>query len=228
MNYPTRIGVVGGGQLGKMLTQSAKKLGFFVTIIDPTSQSPGGQVADRQIVADYKNEKAILELAKASDFITFEIELANDKVLYKILKKGKSVNPSPKTLGIIRDKLKQKEFLNKNKIPTSDFLEIKNHNDILNASKQFGYPLMLKARTDAYDGRGNFLVKNEKNIKDGLEKLKGRKLYVEKFVEFSKELAVMVARSTKGEIKVYPVVETIHKDNICDIVIAPAIISKKA
>lgn len=227
MNYPNRIGIVGGGQLGKMLTQSAKKLGFYVTVIDPTPQSPGGQVADRQIVADYKDSKAIQELSYVSDFITFEIELANDSALYKIMRKGKIVNPSPKTLNIIRDKLKQKDFLKKNSIPTAEFAEISSKKDIFDTIKAFGFPFMLKARTDAYDGRGNALIKNKKDIGKGIEKLKDRSLYIEKFVRFKKELAVMVARNMRGEIKTYPVTQTIHKDNICDTVIAPALISKR-
>lgn len=226
MNYPNRIGIVGGGQLGKMLTVAAKKLGFYVTIIDPTPQSPGGQVADKQIVADFKDEKAIIELSKNSDFITFEIELANDNILQKIVKKGKIVNPSPATLNIIRDKLKQKEFLKKNKILTAEFIKVSSIKDILKTAKMFHYPFLLKARTNAYDGRGNFVVNKKTDIEKGLEKLTGRKLYVERFVKFKKELAVMIAKNTKGEIKVYPVVQTIHKNNICDTVIAPAPITK--
>ena len=226
MNYPIRIGIVGGGQLGKMLTQSAKKLGFYVTVIDPTPQSPAGQVADRQIVADFRDSKAILELARYSDFITFEIELTNDKALLALMKKGTIINPAPSTLTIIRDKFRQKQFLLKNKIPTAKFLQVSSKANILKAGKLFGYPLMLKARRDAYDGRGNAIIKNEADIDRGLEKLKDKELYVEEFVLFSKELAVMVARSAKGEIISYPTVETIHKDNICDTVIAPAPIQK--
>lgn len=226
MNYPIRIGIVGGGQLGKMLTVAAKKLGFYVTVIDPTPGSPAGQVANRQIVADYKDEKAILRLAKISDFITFEIELANDKALNDLVKKGKQINPTPTTLSIIKDKLKQKEFLQKNNIPIAKFMEVNSREDILNAAEKFGYPLMLKARTDGYDGRGNFVINKTQDIEKGLDKLKGRELYVEKFINFKKEMAVMIARNIKGETAVYPVVETIHKDNICDTVIAPARISK--
>lgn len=227
MKFGNRIGIVGGGQLGKMLAQSSKKLGFYVTVIDPTENSPAGQVADRQIVADYKDSKAIIELSKTSDFITFEIELANDSALYKIMKKGKNVNPSPATLGIIRDKLKQKEFLKKNKIPTAKFVQASSRQDILNAAKMLNYPFLLKARTDAYDGRGNYVVKRKEDVEKGLKKLDDRELYVEKFVNFKKELAVMIARNIKGDIKTYPVVQTIHKDNICDTVIAPAPVSKK-
>lgn len=210
-----------------MLAFEAKKMGFYVAVVDPTENSPAGQIADFQIVGNFKNGKAIRKLAKMSDVITFEIELANDKVLKDLIKKGKKVHPSPKTLGIIRDKLKQKEFLKKSNIPTAEFIGVKSLEEIKEAGKKFGYPLLLKARTDAYDGRGNFFVRSAEDIKMGLEKLKGRPLYVEKFVPFVKELAVMAARSIKGEVKTYPVVETMHKNNICHIVIVPAPIDKK-
>lgn len=220
------IGIVGGGQLGRMLTIEAKKMGFHVIVTDPTPQSPAGQVADEQILAGYKDEKGIRELAQKSDFITFEIELANDKVLEELIDQGKSVNPNPKTLRIIRDKLKQKEFLKTRKIPTAEFVEVKTKEDIVNAGKDFGFPFLLKARTDAYDGRGNALISSAKDIERGMKKLEARELYVERFVPFVKELAIMVARSTTGEIKTYPVVETHHKNNICDTVIIPAPVEK--
>ncbi len=221
------IGIVGGGQLGKMLTIAAKKMGFFVAVVDPTPNSPAGQVADYQIVAGYNDEKAIRKLAKMSNFMTFEIELANSKVLDELSKKGLQINPNAKTLTIIKDKLLQKKFLKKAGIPVADFVQVETKKDILKAAKKFNYPFLLKARFDAYDGRGNHLVSSEQDIDTGLEKLRGRKLYVEKFIPFVKELAIMVARSTKGNIKAYPVVETVNKNNICHIVKAPASVSKK-
>ncbi len=223
-----RIGIVGGGQLGRMLGFAAKRLGYTVTVIDPTPNSPAGQVVDEQIVADYKDEKAIRELAKKADYMTFEIESANSDVLEDLTKKGLQVHPSAKTLGIIKDKLFQKQFLKKAGIPVAEFMAVETQADIEKAAKKFGYPVILKARFDAYDGRGNALVKNAKAIPAAIEKLAGRKLYVEKFVPFTKELAVMVARSTKGEIATYPVVETIHKNNICHMVLVPAPVPKPA
>lgn len=223
-----RIGIVGGGQLGRMLGFEAKKMGFTVTIIDATPNGPAGQVVDEQIVADIKDEKAIRKLAKQSDYLTFEVELANAEVLDDLSKQGIEVHPSAKTLKIIKDKFLQKQFLREAKLPTTDFIAVQNKADILQAAKQFGYPIILKARTDAYDGRGNALIKKSSEIAAGLQKLTGRELYVEKFVPFIKEIAVMVARSTKGEIATYPVVETIHKNNICHLVLAPAPISKAA
>lgn len=217
-----RIGIVGGGQLGRMITIEAKRLGFDVTVIDPTPHSPAAQVGANQIIADYNDEKAIKEIGKTCDFLTFEIELANASILNELEKKGLKINPSSKTLTMIKDKLEQKKFLKKVGIPVSDFLEVQTKADIEKAAERFGYPIVLKARFDAYDGRGNALIKSKNQIDKGLEKLQGRKLYVEKFVPFVKELAVMMARNSKGVIAAYPVVETVHKNNICHIVTAPA------
>lgn len=228
MIYPATIGIVGGGQLAKMLTLAAKKMGFIVIVTDPTPQSPAGQVADRQLVGGYKDEKVTRELAGLVDVITVDAEFINDKVLSEIEKSGKPVHPSPRTITIIKDKLKQKEFLRKNKISTAEFISVENISDIEKAIKKFGLPLLLKAREDAYDGKGNFIIRKKSDIDIGLKKLENRTLYVEKFVPFVKELAVMVARNLEGNIAVYPVVETIHVNNVCDTVIAPAVVSKKA
>ena len=222
-----RIGIVGGGQLGRMMTIPAKKLGFRVNIIDPTPNSPAGQIADHQIVADYKDEKAIRELGNISDFITFEIELANSDVLKELEKKGIKINPTAMTLEIIRDKLSQKKFLQSAGIPVADFAEVNTKKDIERAAEKFGYPILLKARFDAYDGRGNALIKNSSEINSAINKLHERKLYVEKFVPFVKELAIIAARSMNGEIVTYPVVETIHKNNILHYLLSPAPVDKK-
>lgn len=237
------IGIVGGGQLGRMLTNSAHDLGFKVIVIDPTKNSPAGLVADEQILADVKDENAIKKLAKSVDFLTFEVELANAAVLEELTKKGIKINPSAKTLSIIKDKLKQKQFLQNCKIPIADFIEVNSSEDIKKALKKFKLPVLLKARMDAYDGRGNALIKSEEQIDAALEKLTLRlnsgksqshpekqsdegSFYVEKFVPFIKECAVVVARSIKGEIITYPVVETVHKNNICIEVLSPAPFSK--
>jgi 5-(carboxyamino)imidazole ribonucleotide synthase len=197
-------------------------MGYYVTVIDPTPHSPAGQVVDKQIVADFTDEKAIRELAAQSDYLTFEIELSNATILDEISRMGVEVNPSAKTLTLIKDKLLQKQFLQKAKIPTAECRAIEMLADLELAAKEYGFPFLLKARFDAYDGRGNALIRSKADIRRGLEKLKGRLLYVEKYVPFIKELAVMVARSTTGEVKVYPVVETIHKNNICHTVLVPA------
>lgn len=222
----SRIGIVGGGQLARMLIFPAKQMGFHVTVLDPTQNSPAGQVADKHIVADLDDENAMQELAKHSDFITLEWELANPTLLEKIEKKGTSVNPSPKTLRMIKDKYQQKVFLQKAGIPVAPFA---NGDDIHIAGKKFGYPFLLKAKMGAYDGRGNYLIKNRREIQEGLAMLKGlerQEVYVEKFVPFEKELAIMVARNTREETKTFPLVQTVHKNNILYTVLAPAPVSK--
>lgn len=225
---PLTIGIVGGGQLGKMLSFAAKKMGFTVYVTDPTRDSPAGQVSDRQLLGGYKDEDTTRELALISDVVTIEAEFVNDEVLQKIADRGKTVHPAPKTIAIIKDKLRQKNFLKKNNIPTAQFEEVETNKDIEKVIEKFGLPLLLKARKDAYDGKGNFVIRRKADIEEGLKKLEGRKLYVEKFVPFTKELAVMVAKDTRGKTVLYPVVETIHVNSVCDTVMAPAKISKIA
>lgn len=217
-----RIGIIGGGQLGRMMAIEAKKLGFYVTITDPTKGCPAGQVADQEIVGGYSDAKSTKKLAQVSDFITVEIEHVNTDTLQELVNSGAHINPSPQTISLIKDKLRQKEFLKKNKIPTTDYKEVRNEKDIMNVAKKWGFPLILKAKHNAFDGRGNILLNKEKDITAALEKLKSREIYVEKFVSFKKELAITIARSVTNGILFYPVVETVHKKNICHIVKAPA------
>lgn len=218
-----RIGIVGGGQLGKMLAFEAKKMGFFVTILDPTPNSPAGQVADQQIIAEFNDEEAIIKVAKQSDFLTFEIENTNGQFLDELERKVScEINPSGKSWRLFQDKLAQKKLFQKAKLPQPKFIAVNSFSDFKKAVKKLHLPLLLKARFDAYDGRGNALIKAEKDIDKAWEKLKEKKVYVEEFIPFDKELAIMVARSNEGKIVTYPVVETVQKNNICHYVLAPA------
>ena len=223
-----RIGIIGGGQLGRLLAEAARPLGFHVSILDPTPKSPAGRVADLQIVADYKDSVAIEKLALQINYLTFEIELADSDVLDTLQKRGISVNPSGKTLSIIKDKFEQKKFLRARGIPVGDFIDVKDRSDIERAIEVFKYPVFLKARFDAYDGRGNALIEKPDDIESALRKLADRDLYVEQYVPFEKEIAVIAARGMDGTVMTYPVVQTIHKNNICHVVIAPAVIDNKS
>ncbi len=216
------IGIVGGGQLGRMLTDAAHKLGFKVAVLDPTPECPAASVADIHLMGSFKDKEKIIELAEMSDVITFEIESANAEALEELVQKGKAVHPSPKTLSIIKDKFEQKVFLREHGIAVADFAFIESENDCLKQAEIFGYPFLLKARFDAYDGRGNYVIRNKEDITPAFEKLKKSSLYAEKFIPFIKELAVVSARGMDGEIILFPVVETIHKNNICHIVRSPA------
>ena len=221
------IGIIGGGQLGKMMAQEAQKMGFFVTVLDPTDNCPAAPVVNEHIVADFNDEKAIVKVAKNSDFLTFEIENTNGEFLDDLEKKVKcKINPSGRSWRLFQDKLEQKKLFLKGKLSSPAFIAVKNFDGLQKAVKKLKLPVILKARFDSYDGRGNAVIKKENDIKKAWQKLKNKKLYLEKFVDFDKELAVMVARSSKGEIRAYPVVETIQKNNICHFVYAPAKIKK--
>ncbi|MEX2028654.1 MAG: 5-(carboxyamino)imidazole ribonucleotide synthase [Candidatus Curtissbacteria bacterium] len=221
------LGIIGGGQLGRMLSIAAKNLNFKTIVLDPTPQSPAGLVSDKQIIGDFKDPKQIHKLARIVDFLTFEIESANTKVLKDLVKEGITAQPPGETLEIIQDKLKQKQFLRLHNIPVPQFAPIKNKTDLRDQIKFLKYPVILKARFHAYDGRGNAVIKNETDIAKAFKKLGNRDLYLEKYIPLEKELAIQIARNNKGQIKSYPLVETIQKDNICHIVIAPAQISNK-
>jgi 5-(carboxyamino)imidazole ribonucleotide synthase len=222
------IGIIGGGQLGRMLTLAALPLGFKVVVLNPSPNSPAAQAGAQEIIADLYDAAAIKKLAKMADFITIEIEHLNAKVLEAINKLGKKVNPAPATIQMLQDKFLQKKFLDSHKIDVASFKELNNYDDAKTALEEFGGRMILKTRHGAYDGRGNYVIENEKDLMKALKKFKGRKLYAEELIPFKKELAVLVARDVFGNIKTYPVVETIHERNICQQVIAPANISSKA
>ena len=217
-----RIGIVGGGQLGRMLTEAAIPLGLEVTVIDPTPNAPAAQVGAKQIQAPLTDKKALAILGSETDVITFEIEHIDTDTLIDMANSGISVSPHPETLHMIKDKLGQKQFLRTIGIPVPDFQGISNPHDIISLAETVRFPLILKTRFGGYDGRGNAVIRDETELAAAFTKLKGKELYVEQYLPFEKELAIIVARNTKGDIVVYPVVETIHKNSICHMVLAPA------
>jgi 5-(carboxyamino)imidazole ribonucleotide synthase len=221
------LGIIGGGQLGMMLTEAAKKMPEYISeviVLDPSENCSAAQVGAKQIVADFKDEKAILELASKVDILTYEIESGNSDVL-KVAEAKTAINPSPETLRIIQDKFLQKSFLRQNNIPVTDFAEIKSLDDLRRRVTEFGFPVLLKARRDAYDGRGNYVIKSQDYIEKAYNHFSGRSLMLEKFVDFKMEVSVIAARNTKGQIATYPVVENIHENNILRMTIAPARVS---
>ena len=223
------LGIIGGGQLGMMLTEAAKKMKEHISdviVLDPTKNCPASKVGARQIVGDFKDKNAIVELSLQSDIITYEIESGDSEVLESI-NSGMTINPAPSTLRIIQDKYMQKKFLRENGLPVPDFVEINSFEDAKEKIKSFGYPVMLKARRDAYDGRGNFRIENPEEITQAYEQFSGRPMMLEKVVDFQMEVSVIAARNTNGQIATYPLVENIHEENILKLTIAPARVNKK-
>lgn len=242
-----KIGIIGGGQLGRMLSLAAKPLGYEVIILDPTENCPAAQVADKHIVASFKYKKPVLQLAEEVDYLTYEIESANTDALEEIYNSHTStgnvmIYPFPKSLEMIRDKFLQKELLKKYHIPVSDCKAINTRKDILDFAHSYSYPFMLKARLNAYDGRGNALITCAGDIDTALINLGASKssgssldkvfdfdfsnLYLEAHVNFVKELAIVAARDQNTNYLSYPIVETIQLNNICHFVTAPALVSK--
>jgi len=220
-----RLGIIGGGQLGMMITEAAQNLNdeiSEITVLDPTENCPAAQAGAKQIVGNFKDEIAILKLAEQSDIITYEIESGNTDVLSKL---KAEIEPSPSTLGIIQDKLSQKTFLSENGLPVSQFYEITSLDDLREKIKDLGLPVLLKSRRDAYDGRGNFKITSSNEIEKAYQHFDGKSLMVEKFVNFKMEVSVIAARNTKGDITTYPLVENIHENNILKMTIAPARVS---
>ena len=218
------LGIIGGGQLGMMLTEAAKKMPEHISkviVLDPNQNCSASLVGAEQIIADFKDRDAIIELSKKVDIITYEIESGDSDVL-KSVENNSQVSPSPETLKIIQDKLLQKKFLMDNNIPVPEFVEVNDINELKIGLEKFGFPALLKARRDAYDGKGNFKINSENEVEKAYDYFKGQKLMLEKFVSFKMEVSVIASRNTKGEIKTFPLVENIHEKNILRQTIAPA------
>jgi len=216
------IGIIGGGQLGRMLTLAAKPMGFDVIVLDPGENAPATHVGASQIVGGLYDKKALQQLVEQADYITAEIEHMDAAALQELERLQKPINPAPATIRLIQDKYKQKEFLRANGVAVADFVAIESEADAKKALNDFGGKMLLKTRHGAYDGRGNMVVKSPKDVKDAFKKFGDTPLYAEKFVPFTQEIAVMVARSTTSEVATYPVVQTIQQRNICLEVLAPA------
>ncbi|KAI8089884.1 phosphoribosylaminoimidazole carboxylase [Halteromyces radiatus] len=219
-----KVGILGGGQLGRMMVEAASRLNLEVVILDSPLDAPAKQIENTQahIAGAFNDEAKIRELASKVDVLTVEIEHVNATVLKSLETQGKAIHPSPSTVQIIQDKFTQKNHLTAHGIPVADYMETLDRPGVEAAANKFGYPFMLKSKTMAYDGKGNYVVKSEQDIGPAMDALKSTPLYAEKWAPFTKELAVMVVRRANGEVRSYPVVETIHKNSICHLVIAPA------
>ena len=239
------IGILGGGQLGRMLTEAASRLNIRVVTLDGAA-CPAKQINahSEHVNGSFADPKAIRQLATKCDVLTFEIEHVDTDVL-KDLSSGTGVRddsrsaqvevqPSWRTIWTIQDKYNQKLHLIRNGVAVADSRPVENSTikEVEEVAKDLGYPLMLKSRTEAYDGRGNYPIKSAREIPTALAKLKGRPLYAEKWANFTAELAVMIVKVEDDPVKstgewekatvAYPVVETIHEESICKLVYAPA------
>jgi len=220
------IGILGGGQLARMTALAAFRLGLRVHVLERTTGSPAGQVAHREVVGDPSDHDALLEFAAACDVVTLESEFVNEEHLAVAAAAGHRVLPRPHSVGLIQDKLTQKTTVSRAGVATPLFAPVADPDDARAFGRDHGYPFVIKRRRMGYDGYGNATIASEAHIDAGWEKITRQApdavIYAEAFVPFVKELAVMVARSLTGEVRVYPAVETIQHDHICHYVLAPA------
>jgi 5-(carboxyamino)imidazole ribonucleotide synthase len=227
VSNPPRIGIVGGGQLGKMLAMDAKRLGLKVNILDPSYDCPASSIADEHIVAGFNDRQGIMRLAEMSHVLTYEIELVDADVLKELEDKGYKVRHPSYVVKVTQDKYMQKFILSKHGIPTARFMLIDGN---LSDVSSLGYPLVIKVRKGGYDGRGNIVIRSKEDLeslrlKEFIRRYSSKDnigFYAEEYVNFVKEISVIVARAYDGSSVAYPVAENIHDDGILDTSIVPA------
>ena len=225
-----KIGIVGGGQLGKMMILEAKRLGFYVAVLDPTADCPAHSICDEHIIADFDKQGGYFELAKKVDVVTYEFEHINADALAILEDEGHLVYPSVKSLKTIQNKFTQKTVLQQHGLPVPRFERVSRVEDIHRLAGDFGFPVMLKAATGGYDGKGNALIRDGSEAQAAFERLGGgtRQLMVEEYIDFETEISVVACRGINGARVIYPVAENIHKNSILDTTIVPARISPEA
>jgi 5-(carboxyamino)imidazole ribonucleotide synthase len=212
-----KIGILGGGQLGRMLIQAGLDLNLDLRVLDPGINSPCKSIAAFD-VGNLNDYETIIEFGKKCDLITIEIESVNTDALKFLEKMGKKVYPQPHLIELIQDKRTQKQFFIDHKIPTADFVLVDNQDDI---RKNINFlPAVNKLAREGYDGKGVFVVKTEKDISNAFNALG----LLENLIDFEKEISVIVARNEKGETKSYPPVEMVfHPEaNLVEYLFSPA------
>lgn len=222
---PSTIGILGGGQLGRMLAQEANKMGYKVITLDPTPNCPCAQVCNGQITAEFNDKNAALNLAQRSDILTYEFENIPAEVVKYLEDQGFSIFPSSNVLEITQNRIKEKKFLKSIDVPTTDFKAVERYCDLREASLKIGLPAVLKTATGGYDGKGQIVLRTEEDIKNIQKDICCRELIYEKFVPFIKEMSIICARGKDGRIRAFPAAENIHRNNILYMSIVPARIS---
>lgn len=210
---PSTIGIVGGGQLGKMMAAEAKRMGYNVVVLDPKVNAPAGQVSDKQIQASFDDINGLRELAKLSDVLTYEFEHINVELLEVLEKEGHKIYPSAATLKIIQDKFVQKTMLKEIDIPVPDFYRVSSYEELEEIFQRLGKRIIFKTCKGGYDGKGNIIIDDESKLKEAYETFYGSDVMVEEFIEFSKEVSVLIARNEEKTV-VYPVADNHHKNSI--------------
>jgi 5-(carboxyamino)imidazole ribonucleotide synthase len=217
----TKLGILGGGQLGRMLIQDAINFNIYISVLDPSSNAPCADIANTFVVGNFNDYQTVLDFGKTVDVLTIEIEHVNIEALEALERMGKKVFPRPSALRTIQDKGLQKQFYKANNIPTAPFHLIDNAEDALLFMEKG--PFMQKLRKGGYDGKGVTPLRTEAEFKSAFN----APSVLEEFVPFVKELAVIVARNESGELATFPLVEMEFNSeaNLVEFIFSPANVS---
>ncbi|MBJ7572854.1 5-(carboxyamino)imidazole ribonucleotide synthase [Bacillus halotolerans] len=220
------IGIIGGGQLGKMMAVSAKQMGYKVAVVDPVKDSPCGQVADIEITASYNDREAIRKLAEISDIITYEFENIDYDALHWL--KGHAYLPQGSELLLItQNRETEKKAIQSAGCEVAPYRIVKTKVELKEAVQSLGLPAVLKTCRGGYDGKGQFVIKEASQIEEASALLEHGTCILESWVSFKMELSVIVVRSVNGEIATFPAAENIHHNNILFQSIVPARVEER-
>ncbi len=215
------IGIVGGGQLGRMSAVAAARLGFRTHILSDIMDAPAAQVASGITVGSYHDQSILKQFAEQVDVITFEFENINIEGI-EYLATVRPVHPSSNVLKISQDRFLEKDFLNQHDIPTTQWISVFQLEDGINAAEKLGFPFILKTTRLGYDGKGQAVIRTNEEFKKAFKNLNPHPLIAEKKVNFYKEISVMVVQNEHDELQTFDVTENRHKNGILDLSIAPA------
>jgi 5-(carboxyamino)imidazole ribonucleotide synthase len=219
------IGIIGGGQLGRMMALASKAMGYRIAVLDPEPDSPCGQVSDEKVVGAYDDLSAIKKLADLSDVITYEFENIDSDALSWLCENA-YVPQGTKLLEISQDRVKEKNGIERAGVQVAPFAVIHSLEDIYDNMEMLGYPAVLKTSRGGYDGKGQLVIKERQDIVNAVALLEHGPCVLEKWVPFKKEISVILTGSVSGETAVFPAAENIHINNILHQTIAPARISE--
>ncbi len=215
------IGILGGGQLGRMLTLEAKRMGFRVVTLEPLPDSPCGQVADEQIVAAYDDLRAIGELGARSDVVTYEFENIPLESVIALEADRRIVHPGSNVLRITQERILEKSFLRDCGIPTAEFVPVRTREELAPAETAIGFPAVLKTTMGGYDGKGQWVVRSRAEADAAWSEAKARPLIWERLIPFDRELSIIAARNAAGEIVAFPTSENQHDHGVLATTIVP-------
>nr|WP_250886845.1 5-(carboxyamino)imidazole ribonucleotide synthase [Bacillus sp. SM2101] len=215
------IGIIGGGQLGRMMAIAAKQMGYNIAVLDPTPNSPCGQVADIEIVGNFDDIDAIKKLAQHSDVVTYEFEnIDYDALIW--LEQNVRLPQGSRLLAITQDRSTEKATIVDAGVEVAPYILVDSEEKLIDALKQMEFPCVLKTCRGGYDGKGQAVIRNDDDISKALPLLDHGPCVLEAWISFEKEISVIVSRSQAGEVKAFPVAENIHVDNILHQSVVPA------